>query len=158
MQLYIRQKVFSLTDTYNILNDHEEPVFRVQQEFLSWGAKLHIEDMYGRERYMIKQKVLAFLPEYEIYQDEMLCARIIKRFSFLKPRLHVEGMHGELEIHGDFWNMEFNILREGQMLGSIRKKWLSWGDSYLLDIADGQDEAFFCALVIAIDHCLHNED
>ena len=35
---------------------------------------------------------------------------------------------------------------------------LSWGDTYHLHIEDGWgDPAFLCALVAAIDNCIHNE-
>ena len=44
----------------------------------------------------------------------------------------------------------------GSLLGRIDKKWLSWGDSYCLTVQDDSNAAFFVAIVIAIDNCIHN--
>ena len=35
MKLYIRQRVFSLTDRYDIYDEFENPYFHVQSEFLT---------------------------------------------------------------------------------------------------------------------------
>ena len=61
-----------------------------------------------------------------------------------------------MEIRGSFWEMQYEIFCGGVFVGAVRKKWLSWGDSYELEIADESDPGFFCALVIAIDNCIHN--
>lgn len=158
MSLYIKQKIFSLTDSYEVFDEEQTPVFRVQREFLSWGAKIHLYDMGGNELFFIKQKVMVLLPEYEIYKNNIMCAQVVKEFTFFKPRLDVSSAYGDFVLDGDFWDMSFSILHDGVKMGQISKAWLSWGDTYQLDIASGQDEAFFCALTIAIDNCLHNEN
>lgn len=156
MQLYIKQKVFALTDTYHVYTADQEPVYLVKREFFTWGAKFHVYDTNEQELYYIQQKVFVFLPEYEIYRNGILCARVAKELTFFRPRLNVSSAYGDYTLQGDFWDMDFDILKDGALIGSIRKEWLSWGDTYMLDIAQEQDAAFFCSLVIAIDNCLHN--
>ena len=157
MKLYIKQKIFSLTDKYNIYDELENPVFLVRREFLSFGAKFHVCDTNENELYFISQKLMTFLAEYHIFKGEIQCARLKKQLSFLKPKINVESEFGNFEIVGNAFSMNFEILCNGQYVGSLTKKWLSWGDSYELDIANSDDPAFFCCLVIAIDNCLHNE-
>lgn len=156
MRLYIQQKVFSLRDTYYIYDVYQQPVFEVQGQIFSFGAKLHLYNMQGEELFFIKQRLLAFLPSYEIYQGNFLCADIKKEMTFFKPQLTVTSGYGDFTLQGDFMDMRFDIVRDGVLMGSICKQWLSWGDTYELDVVDGQDIAFFCTLVIAIDNCLHN--
>lgn len=149
--------MFSLGDKYDVYDEYQQPVFHIEGEIFTWGAKIHLYDLSGRELYYIQQKVFAFLPEYAIFEDETFCARIKKEFTFLRPRLTVESAYGSFDISGEFWNMDYVISRDGQAMGEIHKKWLSWGDTYLLSIYDPKDAAFFTALAIAVDNCLHND-
>lgn len=157
LELYIRQRVFSLGDKYDVYNEQQEPVYHVQGELFSWGAKIHLYDLSGRELYFIRRKLLAFLPEYAVFQGDTFCARIKKELSFLTPRLGVESSFGSFEITGNFLDMDYEIRKDGTPLGELHKKWLSWGDTYLLSIRDDKDAAFFTALAIAVDNCLHND-
>ncbi|MGX8710609.1 LURP-one-related family protein [Clostridium sp. KNHs216] len=157
MDLYIKQKIFSLKDKYSVCNELGEPVYTVEGELFTWGAKIHLYDLMGRELYYIKQKVLTFLPEYEIFVGEQFCARIKKEFSFFTPRLNVQSSYGDFEIEGGFMEMDFSIYHNGQVFGEIHKKWLSWGDTYCLTVANPENAAFFTSMVIAIDNCMHNE-
>nr|WP_319488002.1 LURP-one-related family protein [uncultured Caproiciproducens sp.] len=157
MNLYIKQRIFSLKDKYSVYNEFGEPVYSVEGELFSWGAKIHIYDLKGSELYYIKQKVLTFLPEYEIYTGEAFCARVKKEFSFFTPRLNVQSSYGDFEITGSFMEMDFDIQCNGQIFGQIHKQWLTWADTYCLTVEKPEDAAFFTSLVIAIDNCLHND-
>lgn len=157
MNLYIKQRIFSLKDKYNVYYESGEPVYSVEGELFSWGAKIHLYDLNGSELYYIKQKVLTFLPEYEIYTGDSFCARVKKELSFFTPRLNVQSSYGDFEIVGSFMEMDFDIQRDGQIFGQIHKQWLSWGDTYCLTVEKPADAAFFTSLVIAIDNCLHND-
>lgn len=158
MKLYIKQRIFSLGDKYDIYDVNQNVVFDVDSEIFTIGAKLHLYDIQGRELYYIKRKITFFMAQYEIYQNNMLSAVIEREFSFFTPKLNVESSLGNFSIEGDFFNLDYSIYKNGQYFGGIHKKWLSWGDSYELDIPNEEYAAFFCALVIAIDNCLHNEN
>ena len=107
MELYIRQRVFSIGDKYDVYDEYQQPVFHVEGEIFTWGAKIHLYDLSGNELYYIQQKVFAFMPEYAVFQGENFCARIKKEFTFLRPRLNVESAFGNFEISGEFWNMDY---------------------------------------------------
>lgn len=156
MKLYIRQRVFSLTDRYDIYDEFENPYFHVQSEFLTLTPKLHLYDQTGAEVYFIKRKLTFWLASYEIYRQGTYCAGIQQQFRWFRSHLTVESPYGRMEIRGSFWEMQYEIFCGGIFVGAVRKKWLSWGDSYELEIADESDPGFFCALVIAIDNCIHN--
>lgn len=157
MKLYIKQRIFSLGDKYDIYDANENVVFDVKSEFFTIGAKLHLCDAYGNEQYYVKQKLTFMLAEYEIYRNNILCAVVNQEFALFRSKLNVESSMGNFELEGDFFSMDYDIIKNGQYFGSIHKKWLSWRDSYELDIPDEENAGFICALVIAIDNCLHNE-
>lgn len=158
MKLYIKQRIFSIGDKYDIYDAQENVVFDVKSELFTIGAKLHLYNTEGRELYYIKRKITFFLARYEIYQEDNLCATVSQEFALFKSKLNVESSFGEFRIEGDFFSMDYVIYRNGGYFGSVHKKWLSWGDSYELDIPEEENAGFFCALVIAIDNCLHNEN
>lgn len=158
MKLYIKQKVFAFTDKYDIFDVNGNVNFRVESEFLTFMPKLHLYDSYGQEQYFIKKKLTFLLAEYEIYNSYgNFCASVSQEFTLLKSKLSVESNLGHFQINGNILSLDFDIFNNGQYFGSIHKKWLSWGDSYELDIPDESNAGFLCALVIAIDNCIHNE-
>jgi len=156
-KLYIRQKVFSIGDKYSVTNEMGQPVFFVESEIFTFGAKIHLYDVIGNELYFIQQKLFRFLPEYHIYNGGILAAIVKKEFTFFSPRLNISSQFGDYTLEGNLFAMDFAILKDGVLIGELHKKWLSWGDSYELIIHDDNLAAFFCALAITIDHCLHNE-
>ena len=46
---------------------------------------------------------------------------------------------------------EYEIQKNGNTIVSIQKEWMTWGDSYELDIADPKDEIVALAVVLTID-------
>ena len=158
MKLYIKQRVFAVGDKYNIYNEKEQLIYHVKSQLISFGAKLFLMDEQGREQYFIKQRITPFLKEYEIYQGNQLCASVEQKLSFLKSKLTIKSIYGDFEVNGDLWGLDYEIRKDGTYFGAVHKAFLPWGDSYELDIPEETDPAFFVAIVIAIDNCLHNEN
>jgi len=156
MKLYIKQRIFALGDKYDILDQDGNAYIHVESEIFSFGAKIHLYDMNGQELLFIRQKLFRFLPVYDIYKGNTLCASLRKEFTFFAPRLTIDSVYGNFEIRGDLLSMDFDIMTNGAFIGSISKEWFRLSDCYELNIADGTDDAFFSALTIAIDNCLHN--
>lgn len=47
--------------------------------------------------------------------------------------------------------MDFKIYQHGEIIGQVSKEWLSWGDSYKVQIMKEAMETIIISLVIAID-------
>lgn len=156
MKLYIKQRIFSFKDKYDIYDENENLVYYVDSQLFSMVAKLRLLDAQERELFFIRGKFRFLLSEYDIEANGELCATIHQKMSFLKSKLYVESKYGQFDIQGNFMGMDYDIYYNGHYFGGIHKKWLSWGDSYELDIPSPENAAFFCALVVAIDNCLHN--
>ena len=149
MKLYIKQKVFSWNEKFTVKDEYGQDRYYVEGEFLTLGRKLHVYDMAGREVAFIAQKVLTFLPEYHVSQEGREVAVVKQKFSFLRPQYEIKGLGWEVE--GSFWQHDYDIYKAGSRIVSISKEWMTWGDSYELDIADAQDEIIALAVVLTID-------
>ncbi len=149
MKLYIKEKVFSWGDRFTVKDVSGNDRYLVQGEVFSWGKKLHVCDMAGNEVAYIRQKVWSFLPRYEVFCGDRRIAAIQKEFSFLFPRYYIEGL--DWEVSGSLSEHNYQITRNGSPIVTIRKEWMTWGDSYELDFANPADELTALAVVLAID-------
>ena len=149
MKLYIKEKVFSWGDKFTVKDAYGEDKYIVEGEVFTFGKKLHVYDRSGREVAFIKQEVWSFLPRYYVFCGDRQIAEIKKEFTFLFPRYTIEGLGWEID--GSFMAHDYQITKRGRKIVTISKEWMTWGDSYELDIADPADELVALAVVIAID-------
>ncbi len=68
MKLLFRQRIFSWLDSYDIYNEKGETLFVVRGQ-LSWGHCLKIYDAFGEEVGKVKEKIVTFLPKFELFAD-----------------------------------------------------------------------------------------
>ncbi len=87
---------------------------------LSWGHCLKIFDVHGRELGIVKERVLTFLPRFEVYEGNQMIGSISKELTFLKPRYNIDfnGWH----IEGDWTEWNYSIMDDtGRMAAVISK-------------------------------------
>ncbi|MBR6536572.1 MAG: LURP-one-related family protein [Lachnospiraceae bacterium] len=149
MKLYIKQKIFSWNDKFSVYDANGEERYWVEGELFSWGKKLHVYDNSQREAAFIRQEVLTFLPKFIVSINGQDIAEIVKEFTFFKPRYRIDGLGWEID--GDFWDHDYEIMKNGHTIVSISKEWFTWGDCYELDIESPEDEILALAVVLAID-------
>lgn len=149
MKLYMKQKVFSWADTFTVKDVYGEDKYFIKGEVFSWGKKLHVYDRSGREVAFIRQKLWTFMPRYMVAVNGTDVAEIVKEWTFLRPRYSILGPGWEVE--GSFWEHDYEITEGGRPIVSIRKEWMTWGDTYELDVADPANEIMALAVVLAID-------
>lgn len=156
MKLYMKQKVFSLRDRFYIKDVNGNDCYYVEGEFFSLGKKLHLYDINGNELAFIQQKLLTFLPKFYVYMNGKEVAEIAKEFTFLRPKYQINGLGWNVE--GELFEHDYNILDSGRGIAYVHKAWLSWGDSYEIDINDSANEVLTLAVVLAIDAVLGCEE
>lgn len=155
MKLYMKQKVFSIKDRFYIKDEFENDRYYVEGEFFTIGKKLHLYDMNGNELAFIQEKVLTILPRFYVYMNGRDVAEIVKEFTFFKPKYSINGLGWNVE--GDFWSHDYSVTSQGRNVAEVHKAWLSWGDSYEIDISNSEDEVLTLAVVLAIDAVLNAE-
>lgn len=149
MKLYMKQKVFSWADTFTVKDQLGEDKYSIKGEVFSWGKKLHVYDRSGREVAFIRQKLWTFMPRYMVSVNGTDVAEIVKEFTFLRPKYSILGPGWDVD--GSFWEHDYEVTENGRPIVSIRKEWMTWGDTYELDIADAENEVMALAVVLAID-------
>lgn len=149
MRLLIKQKVFALTDSYNVYDERGERRYTVEAALLALRHKLTIRDARGREVGEVREHLISFLPVFDVSVQGRRLGTVQRKLSLLHPKYEVDylGWRCEGDVMG--WNYE---VREGRrVVCTIHKELLHWGDTYVLDIRDPQDELAALMLVIAID-------
>lgn len=150
MELLIKQRVFSWTDSYDVYDETGEARYFVEAEFLTLGHQIHVYDKRsGREVGAIHQKLFAFLPTFEIVIDGQVRGEVRKEFSFFTPQYQVDFRGWD--VQGDFMSWDYQVMRGNAEVMSISKQWLTWGDTYVLRYSNPADEMPGLLLVIAID-------
>ena len=148
-QLYIKQKVFSLSGKFTIKDQQEKDVYYVEGSFMQIPKTFSIMNTSRDEVALVTKKAFSFLPKFFVEVDGQEVLVIKKEFSFLKARYTIDA--AGMEVHGNWWDMDFEVLRHGDVVGKVSKEWFTWGDSYRVQILDDEMETIIIALVVAID-------
>lgn len=152
MKLYMKQKVFSIKQDFDILDVNQRPVYHVVGKLFSFGRQLTIYDSKtDHQLAQVKQKLLSLTPTMEVYVGGRLLCTIRKKITFFKPRYEVS--HLDWQIEGDFFAHDYVILeRDGTIVADIKKKFFSWSDTFEFNIIyEDIDPVSVVAVILAID-------
>lgn len=148
-QLYMKQKIFSLSGKFSVTDSGQQDQYFVEGSFMQIPKTFTILDKQRNEVAHITKKVFSFLPKFFVEFDGREILTIKKELSFFKGRYTIED--AAIEMRGDWWDMDFSVYHDGQLIGDVHKKWLSWGDQYEITINDEAFETILISLVVAID-------
>lgn len=148
-ELYIKQKVFSLSGKFTVKDKEQKDVYYVEGSFLQIPKTFSIMNMARDEVALITKKTFSFLPKFFVEVNGQERLTIKKEFSLFKARYTIDGTG--VEIRGNWWDMDFQVLQNGEVIGQVNKEWFSWGDSYKIQILNDELEEVVIAIVVAID-------
>ena len=151
MKLVLKEKVFALKERFNVTDEQEQPLYSVEGKFFSWGHQFDIEDASGAHMAHIKQKVFALLPRYFITCDGMEEMELKGHLNIIHPHYTLETPDGDWEVRGDFLQHEYTIRKGEEEIATVTKKWFTWGDTYLLDVAEDKNVVPALSVMIALD-------
>ena len=149
MKLYMKEKVFSWNERFTIKDENGWDKYFVEGEFLSLGKKLHLMNISGEEVAFIQQRLLTLMPRFSVSVAGREIAEIRKEFTFFFQRYIIDGLGWEVD--GSVLEHRYEIRKNGRLIVRIDKEWFTWGDSYVLEIADPADEILALAVVLTID-------
>ena len=81
MRLLFKQRFFSWFDSYDIYDEDGNTVFTVEGK-LAWGHCLHILNAAGEHIGTVQQRVLTFLPKFELYIGKLYYGRVVRLMTF----------------------------------------------------------------------------
>lgn len=148
MKLLFKERMFSWFDSYDIYDEAGNVLYTVRGE-LAWGHLLRIYDARGREIGVVKERILSWLPRFEMYIDDRYVGSIRKEFTFFRPRFIIDCNGWQVE--GDWFEWDYSILDDrGQCIAYINKEF-NWADTYTIDVRDPNHATCVLMLVLAID-------
>jgi uncharacterized protein YxjI len=148
-QLYIKQKVLSLSGKFTVKDEQEKDVYYVEGSFMKVPKTYSIMNPAREEVALITKKMFSFLPKFFVEVNGQEVLTIKKELSFLKPRYTIDA--AGIDVQGNWWEMSFQVLQHGEVVGQVSKEWFTWGDSYKVQILNEEMESIIIALVVAID-------
>jgi uncharacterized protein YxjI len=157
MRYVLREKIFSLLDTFVIRDGRGKAVYEVRARFFSIGNKLVLKDMRGKPLAVIKQRLLTLWPSYRILIGGRTAATVRKRWTFFRSRFVIKARgKAHYEVSGDFLHHEYRIRQQGEEVARVSKKWLSLSDSYGIEIDNSQPQVLLLACAVVIDQICHS--
>ena len=158
MKVYIKNKLVSLGGSSEVLDENQQPIYVVKGKVFSITRKKRICDLEGNVLFTVRNKWFNwFVHKAYIYDaDKNKIAKVKdKPFNFKNDYI-VEGYQDEIKIDGSFFSLSCNIVKNGEVIGVIRRQFTLIRDSFELD-ADEKEIPFLIALVIAIDNIHDNK-
>ena len=139
MRLLFKQRLFSWFDSYDIYDEAGNTVYTVEGK-LSWGE--HIGT--------VQERVLTFLPRFELYIRDQYVGSIQKRFTFFTPKFDIDCNGWQAE--GDLLEWDYRVTEAcGALVATVHKELFHWTDTYVIDVADPGNALCALMLVLAID-------
>lgn len=157
MQLQIKQRVFSWGDTYDVYDQYGTPRYYVKAEIFALGHHIHVyRKDTGEEVGAIHQRLLTFLPKFDIEIGGRDAGTVSKELTLFRPRYVLD--YKDWRVEGDILEWNYQVLQGSMEVMSIQKQWLSWGDTYVLEYSNPAFELPGLLIVLAIDAANCDDD
>ena len=153
MKVYIKNKFWSLGGGSTVVDENKNPVFQVKGKVFSITRKKYLCDMEGNKLFKIRNKWFNWFihKAYICDSNNNKIATVKDKWFNYKQDYFVTGYKDEIKIDGKFFSLTTQILRNGEVVGTIRRQINLILDSFELEASE-EDMPFMIALVIAIDN------
>lgn len=149
LKLLFKQKFFSWFDSYDIFSESGDTLYTVKGE-LAWGHQMRIYDAMGNDVGCVREKILTWLPRFDIFLGDRHAGSIQKAFTLLRPRFDID--FNGWQVEGDWLEWEYRILdASGHAIAHVSKEIWNWTDTYTIDVNNPEDALCALMLVLAID-------
>ena len=112
-------------------------IYHIKQKMLSFKDEFTIYNAQGQELFYVEEKLLSFGKKF-----------------FMRDREDREVLSIDWEIQGDFLAHDYRITEDGRTIANVSKAYLSWSDTYQIDIVDEEYADVLLGIVIVIDAVL----
>lgn len=153
MKLYLKQKVISIKDRFTVYDEFNSVKYTCSEKLISIVKKYRLYDTNNTEKVFIKQKLISWLPKFYVYINGEKIATVKKCFS-IRPKYFVPELNWK--IKGNILEHQYSIMQDDKEIASVSKKYISWGDSYEINIIDAANEIKVLSIVLIIDMVDHS--
>lgn len=149
MKMIFKQRFFSWFDSYDIYSEDGNVIYTVKGQ-LAWGHRFKIYNSSGDEVGEVRERVLTWLPKFEIYVGGCYTGCIKKQFTFFAPKFDID--YNGWSVDGDFFEWDYSIMADdGRRVATISKQLLNFTDTYVIDVNYPCDCLNALVLALAID-------
>ncbi|MDR3314577.1 MAG: LURP-one-related family protein [Oscillospiraceae bacterium] len=150
MNLYIKQKALSWRCRFGVMDSAGNNRWFAEGEVFSFTHKLHVYDAQGNEVALIYRKNWTlFERQYHIELGGGQHFMLVKELTFFKSKFRLEGLPWRMD--GDFFSHDYSLYDQQREIMHITKQWLTWGDTYSIEIPDPSNELLCLCIVLAVD-------
>lgn len=153
MKVYIKNRVFSLGQGSSVVDENKNALFDVKGRAISITRKKFLYDANGQLLYSIRNKWINFFVHKAYIYDASgsKIATVKDKWFNVNQEYFVMGYKDEIKIQGKFFGLTSQILRSGNVIGTVRRQITFIADAFELE-ADERDIPFLIALVVALDN------
>ena len=153
MKVYIKNRVFSLGQGSSVVDENKNALFDVKGRAISITRKQFLYDANGQLLYSIRNKWINFFVHKAYIYDASgsKIATVKDKWFNVNQEYFVMGYKDEIKIQGKFFGLTSQILRNGNVIGTVRRQITFIADAFELE-ADERDIPFLIALVVALDN------
>jgi uncharacterized protein YxjI len=153
----MHQQMFSIGDDFWIENGAGQRAFKVDGKALRVRKTLELQDGGGNTLYTIKEKLVSVRDVMTIESAQGIVATVNNPLiSPLRERYNIEfAAGGEWKAQGNIVDHQYEISSDAGKIAEVGKKWFRVRDTYGVQIAPNQDDAFVLAVAIVIDSMAH---
>lgn len=161
MRFIVKERIFSLRESYYIRNEQGDNLLEVSGRLIGIRDKLTLRDLQSNVVATISKHLIALRPTYTIARPGQPDATLKKDFiNILREGFSVdlEGDSDDLRVQGDIFEHSYSISRQGATVAQVSKKWISLRDSYMVDVAEGEDVVLLLACALVVDRITHEDE
>jgi len=148
MKLYVNEKLFSLHNKFYVKDENDVDVYEISSKIISFGDKTTINDMQGNKIAYIEQELFHITPNYNVYIGDDFSFKIVKKFQLFKNDYSLSNGY---KVEGNFMMLDFIVYDDNNIqIGSIKRKFISIGDKYEINIDDINKKEIVLAIIVAI--------
>ena len=169
-EFLMRERWFSPRDKVDIMDPHTQtPVGYFQRKIFSIRALYRLYNLSGENELIVRQKLWDIRPTYRFFSgnsagepDEVaLLGQLRRKLLSLRPFYWFEGPDGtrRLEVKGDFFGLNYEIVEDGRSIGSVSKKFWAIRDTYGLRIESAVPDRTALLLLgaVVVIHAIHEK-
>lgn len=148
MKLYIKQRVFTYKDKFDVKNAFNKKEYKVIGKIFALSKRFEIKNNDNLRVALVKKHIFSILPKYKIkLKGESYTLK--RSFTFFKKKYKLSKLGWE--VKGDFLNHDYDIKKGSKTIMRIKKHWFRWGDSYELDIPKNENVLLSLCIAVIID-------
>ena len=146
----LEQELWFLGGRFTISDELGLARYQCEGSFFQIPKTFTIRDMQGNLVSQIEKEFLSFLPTFKVNLASGESFTLRKEWTLFKPRYQIENLN--MIIQGDFWDMDFDLEKDGQVLARISQEWLRLTSTYNIEVYDESYADLVISLVVAIDY------